>query len=129
MEKKVSRCNGCGSVTVIVNRTRQLCDSCNFKRLHNGKSRFEFEIERKRGKPKIRHKTGELELFRKIWGERPHYCVKCGKWLGNDLKPIYFSHIKSKGAFPALRLDPTNIELLCEDCHYNYEFNRKKGNV
>lgn len=123
MELKKGICSECGHDTVIVNRTRMLCDGCNYRRLHGGMSRA--EVARKRRKPRNRQKTGELDLFIEIWGSRPHYCVKCGKWLGNEPKPVFFSHIKSKGARPDLRLDPNNIELLCEECHYKYEFGKR----
>ena len=123
MELKKGICSECGYDTVIVNRTRMLCDGCNYRRLHGGMSRA--EVARKRRKPRNRQKTGELGLFIEIWGSRPHYCVKCGKWLGNEPKPVFFSHIKSKGARPDLRLDPNNIELLCEECHYKYEFGKR----
>lgn len=123
MESKRGVCSCCGRDVLIVNRTRMLCDDCNYRRLHGGMSRA--EVARKRRKPRNRQKTGELALFIEIWGSRPHYCVKCGKWLGNDPKPAFFSHIKSKGARPDLRLDPNNIELLCEECHHKYEFGKR----
>ena len=59
--------------------------------------------------------------------ERPHICTHCGKRLLEPLKPIYFSHIKSKGAYPELRLVKSNIELTCEDCHTKYEFGARSS--
>ena len=116
-------CKGCGEYRLIANRTKCLCDSCNYKRLHGGKTRFEVKIERKRyQEPKRRRITGELALFREIWLERVHVCTHCGSKLPEPLKPIYFSHIKSKGAFPELRLEKGNIELVCPTCHQKYEF-------
>lgn len=123
MNKKVGTCLKCGRITIIVNRTKQLCDDCNYRRLHDGKSRIEVFKEKSRNRVlKKRKPSGELQLFKEIWSERPHYCVKCGKELREPMKPIYFSHIKSKGAFPELRLVKENIELLCPACHHNYEF-------
>lgn len=75
---------------------------------------------------KKRKTTGEKKLFLEIWEERPHFCVKCGLFLGSEPKVFYFSHIKSKGAHPELRLDKKNIELLCYDCHYAWEFKSRK---
>lgn len=125
MEKKI--CSGCGRLSYIVNKTKVLCDSCNYKRLHEGKTRYEVALEKKKSKPKrIRKNTGELALFKEIWAERPHICTHCGKVLLEPLKPIYFSHIKSKGAFPELRLVKSNIELVCPECHQEYEFGRRK---
>lgn len=124
---KFGVCVDCGRIKRIANRTKQLCDDCNYKRLHDGKTRFEVAIEKsKTKKSKSKKPSGELELFKEIWAERPHKCVKCGKDLGDELKPVYFSHKKSKGAFPELRLDKTNIELLCFNCHHKYEFGSRK---
>lgn len=118
------RCSQCGREVAIVNRTRMLCASCNYKRLHEGRSRVEVRRQRG-GKSDGKRHTGEKGLFLKIWSQRPHYCVKCGKWLGDEPKAVFFSHIKSKGAHPELRLDPNNIELLCSDCHYRHEFGKR----
>lgn len=124
---KFGVCIDCGRIKRIANRTKQLCDECNYKRLHDGKTRFQVAIEKQKSKPhETKKATGELKLFKEIWAEREHKCVKCGKDLGVVLKPQYFSHIKSKGAFPELRLDKTNIELLCCDCHHQYEFGSRK---
>lgn len=126
---KRGKCSVCGREALIENRTRMLCANCNYKRLHDGMSRY--EVLRKGGTGRGRqvnrgfHSTGERELFLKIWNQRLHICNKCGKLLGDEPKPVFFSHIKSKGAHPELRLDPDNIELLCEDCHHRYEFGRR----
>jgi 5-methylcytosine-specific restriction endonuclease McrA len=68
-----------------------------------------------------RSPTGEAKLFYEIWSKRPHYCVNCKAYLGNEPRAHYFSHIKSKGAYPELRLDPNNIQLLCIQCHTLYD--------
>ena len=69
---------------------------------------------------KKRKKTGEGELFEKIWQERPHACTVCDAKL-----PIYtvkfFAHVLGKGAEPAARLDEDNIFIMCFPCHYRYD--------
>lgn len=72
--------------------------------------------------PYKRKKTGEAELFAAIWAVRPHVCTNCQAPLGNEMKTFFFSHIKSKGAHPELRLKPSNIQLLCQECHHAYDF-------
>ena len=114
-----AHCKQCDCEKIITN-SKGICPDCVFMNNHNGKTRQ--QVYRERSKPKKHKKTGELAMFTEIWSERSHYCVKCFKWLGNDLKPIFFSHIKSKGAYPELRLDKSNIELLCANCHHVYEF-------
>lgn len=122
-------CSVCGRETLIENRTRMLCANCNYRRLHKGMSRYEvlrkMANDRKERVNRRFRNTGERELFLRIWNQRLHICNRCGKWLGDEPKPVFFSHIKSKGAHPELRLDPNNIELLCEDCHHRYEFGRR----
>ena len=71
-------------------------------------------------KPKPRRKaTGEAEVFREIWEEREHFCenLDCGVFLGDEARAGYFSHNKPKSTHPELRLDKTNIDLLCLKCH------------
>lgn len=69
----------------------------------------------------MRKKTGELDLFLLLWDMRPHRCVICNKRL-NEFSVGYFSHLCSKGSLSAARLDPENIEILCNECHYQADF-------
>lgn len=113
-------CSKCGEFRVIANKSKKLCYICNKKRLStkNKKKRQYIKV-----KPRV---TGERELFLSIWEKRPHFCVNCGAPLGDEPKTHFFSHIKSKAAFPELRLDENNIELLCLQCHYKRDFGSKE---
>ncbi|MEQ9091829.1 MAG: hypothetical protein RIE52_12105 [Balneola sp.] len=51
-------------------------------------------------------------LFKEIWNERPHRCAVCGYPI-YEAKAHNFSHIRSKGARPDLKMDKDNIEILC----------------
>lgn len=77
-------------------------------------------------KIKIKKPTGEYDLFLEIWNEREHRCVNCKDWLSENVSRRsfvkYFSHQKSKGACPELRLEKSNIELNCHTCHDLWEF-------
>lgn len=121
MKIDIKPCSSCGITLPIVNKTHCLCGNCNYKRLHGGKSKYDVAREKVR-KKKARKATGEWALFMEIWTERPHKCVRCGLDLGSEPKAVYFSHIRSKGAHPELRLVKSNIELLCERCHHKHEF-------
>lgn len=68
-----------------------------------------------------KNKTGEKALFLEIWDERPHVCSCCNAPLGEEPKPVFFSHLLSKGAYPAFRLLKRNIWLKCEECHVLWE--------
>lgn len=126
-------CRQCNKSYYIQNKTKHLCSECVYKNNHNGKSRYEVQREKQRNTPikknpikYRRKKTGEKELFLAIWEERKHICNTCGRYLGEEPLVHYFSHIKSKGSHPELRLDKDNIELLCFDCHFDHEFNSKE---
>lgn len=132
-------CKKCGETKIIVNKTKCLCDDCNFKRLHDGLSRFQYkllnkpfksrtEIKKMIRRRKLHSPTGERELFAEIWKERPHVCTHCGTELPEPARSYYFSHIKSKGAFPELRLEKSNIELTCLKCHQDWEFGNRQIN-
>lgn len=115
-------CSQCGKNHFIQNRTKWLCPDCVFKNNHKGKTREQVYRERRSNtKPKAK-KTGEREMFLEIWQERPHVCVKCGRPLGDIPHAAFFSHKKSKGAYPELRLVKNNVELVCFTCHQKYEF-------
>jgi 5-methylcytosine-specific restriction endonuclease McrA len=63
-----------------------------------------------------RKTTGERELFAQIWNDRPHFCETCGVVL-SEAKYHNFDHIIPKGRRPDLRLEPSNIRLVCLTCH------------
>ena len=64
---------------------------------------------------------GQKELFLKIWGERPHYCVVCNNFLGHEPLAHYFAHLLPKGTYPKFKLNPENIELFCLNCHQDFD--------
>lgn len=110
---KMGLCVECddGVVKLLTKPSKKLCAYHNNKRLTEGKP------PRAAPKPHRRKKTGEWALFLALWAIRPHACTNCLTPLGSDPLPIYFSHIKSKGAHPELRLEPKNIQILCGECH------------
>lgn len=127
MTKKENKpCSQCGKSYYIQNKNQWLCSECVFKNNHNGLTRSQWY--EKRRKIKESRPSGEKELFLEIWRERTHYCHRCGKYLGETPRSFYFSHIKSKGAYPELRLNKDNIELLCQECHSAYEFGDRNVN-
>jgi len=68
-------------------------------------------------KQRMKEEWTETALFDKVWRERPHVCVECGKELKSP-KPHNFDHIIPKSRGKAYRLDPDNIQILCFWCHY-----------
>jgi 5-methylcytosine-specific restriction endonuclease McrA len=145
MEKKI--CKGCGENHYLVNLTKQLCDNCNYFRLH-GQTRQEREgkkhqewLERGMAKqaskqslkqPKVytiktatKKEANNLvklvELKKKITlkaiQEDMYFCWGCGK--GEE--GLDKSHILSVKQRKDLELDEDNINLFCRKCHVIWE--------
>ena len=89
----------------------------------------------KKPSPKRKKKSGEAELFEKIWASRPHVSEVSGEPLpdkGVDFYPNgtdkwygYFSHVLSKGAFPGFRLKEENVILMTPQEHDMWEGAKK----
>lgn len=129
---ELGACKQCGQTTYIQNKTRCLCADCVYKNNHGGKSREQVAMEKQQQKkPKVwklkpTKATGEKEMFLKIWEQRPHVCVNCGKFLGHEPKNYMFSHRIAKGVDNFQRLNPDNIDLLCFDCHFARDMQGQK---
>lgn len=108
-------CVCCKTNYKIWNRIKWLCKDCDRKRKSTKVDRISLQ-----------EKTNNLQdVFDEIWQERTHYCYHCGQYLGTIAKPIFFSHILSRGAHPKLRCDKENIVLACAQCHHIYDFGDK----
>lgn len=105
IQAKKKLCKGCNKETYIW--ARGMCRYCQPKKSINIKPK----------KP-----TGEKALFQALWSIREHTCENCLEPLGNEACAQFFSHIQGKGAHAELRLDPKNIQILCRDCHYAFDF-------
>lgn len=111
-KEEVRPCVCCKTNHKIWNRNKWLCKECDNKRRL-------IKTDRK----SLEEKSNDLvSIFEEIWNERTHYCYHCGIYLGSEIKPIFFSHILSRGAHPKLRCDKENIVLACDRCHRIYDF-------
>lgn len=81
-------------------------------------------FQRKRLPKKNRKPTGELALYAKLYEERGPYSQVSGQWVA--FAPIIFSHILSKGAYPAFRLYEKNIVIKTIEEHHQWETQRHK---
>lgn len=111
---KIGTCKDCGQ-TLMIRSGR--CYGCHTKR-------FRAYGQPKDGeKPSTpgRKPTGEAEVFKQVWEERPHNCETCGCTIGPDPIPTYFSHIIRKSKSEELRLEKDNILLECFKCHFTWD--------
>lgn len=109
------QCQECpaGTKNLVVINKPHLCQFHN--RLRKGKQ----IISSIKAKP--RKTTGEWKVFQEIWVERPHVSQVSGMPLGDEMKPIFFSHVLSKGAYPKFRLLKENIWLETPGEHMEWE--------
>lgn len=139
-------CSGCGS-EYIVNKKYNLCDVCNYIRLH-GESRFSA-ITRKAANKRLGHKISkkgynsintekkrvltlrkDRETYYKVFISNMNECQECATPLnsifedeqGRIINIWQYSHILSKGSAPHLRHDYRNFNRLCFSCHQQWEF-------
>jgi len=137
---KFEVCKKCNLKKPIAN-SRGICVDCVYKKNHNGKSRE--QISKGRSKKKDNSKTTDMilkdEVFYELcFLEKRQVCEECGKKLPNIFKDENnkvvarhrYSHILPKSTHPKLRHNIDNINILCFDCHYKWEFgNRKSMNL
>lgn len=126
-----------GETSWIVNRSRYACQPCNDQiKAEKKKSRR----KRSQFKPESKPKPGQVyreqlnAFYRAAWDSRSDNfgrcrCEECG-WVLKEFSPAYISHILSRGAYRALALDMDNFNILCIDCHREWETgNRSAMNI
>lgn len=61
-------------------------------------------------------KETQVEVFERLWEERPHVCFVTGqslnRWKGTKFFPSVFAHILRKSSFKEYRTNPDNIVFL-----------------
>jgi len=72
-------------------------------------------IKRTPIKAKFKPPTGQLDMFKEIWSERPHVSELSGEKIIFDVK--CFHHILTKQAYPKYLLYKPNIILLTRNEH------------
>ena len=79
-----------------------------------------------KGLSNYRKPTGELDLFKSIWEERPHVSEISGKPLdefwGTMLFVNCFPHLMNKGKYPEIRLQKDCIALSTPYEHFLIDF-------
>lgn len=136
MKLEIGECTSCHEDFYIVNRTKWLCGSCNYKRLHNGKSKQEVYSQKYATMPKttpspIKKKSAkqrmidaELTLvYAQINKEREQICTGCGTRYN-----LTNSHLVPRSENRKLVTVKKNIKKHCskredgtEGCHQRWE--------
>ena len=108
-------CKTCWWVTE--NPLLKYCKKCTYENSFYNLKQTRINIISNKKKERIKNWWSEKDLFKEIREERWHNCNECWKYL-QEAKAHNFSHIKSKWSRPDLRLDKSNIEILCFRCHF-----------
>ncbi len=93
-----------------------------------GDAKPEKTVKVKKTYKYVKKPTGEKAVFESIWNERPHKCQVCGVAI-KEPTPSNFAHVlpKAQNKYPKFKLNKQNIMLMCEDCHYTWDF--KRGSI
>lgn len=140
MQKETKPCSKCGKNPYIVNRTKWLCQYCNFKRLHEGKEVWQVTKQKPiaPSKKRVSVLSKDREFYKLCFDTKLQICEECNAKLPNEFKDengrlvaIYrYSHIITKKSAPEFRYNPMNINILCLTCHTKWETgNRKEMNI
>jgi len=116
----------------MIPRKKKVCKECGKEDYIFSKGRCKPCASKSYKKPGLSNKAKakidlDTNFYKEIWGERFHYCEECHKDLGDKWERYMFSHILSKGSNPAFRHDKDNINILCLECHQQWEFGDKKS--
>lgn len=109
-------CSGCEDEKLIVHKSKKLCLYC----LRKSKIVKASSFKKSSIKQKFRKPTGELELFKQIWEERPHVSQISNEPL-ESFNIFYFSHILTKQSYPGYRLKKENIWIVTPSEHREWE--------
>lgn len=123
MRYEFGTCQECGEDNrVIVNKSRQLCQVCNYMRLHpDGNKKAEgwkYKPPKRRTKAQERIEKKLQEIYRQMAQIRPRRCSGCGKQEGGNIK-LSHSHLIPRSQRRDLICDPRNIKYHCLTIGYH----------
>lgn len=131
-----SICVNCERERLIVVK-KGLCKACNevFKnkpipRIKRSRLEPDKRLKLAKGiltKFKFKKAMGELAFFKDEWGKREHISEVSGTYLGENMDIRFMSHLLTKGAFPAFRLNPDNLCLMTIEEHQEWEFKSREN--
>lgn len=149
MSSNNNTCVICGSI--VVNKKYQLCTHHNWIRLHPGETKKIYVLKRtslptttKPIKQRSAKRTTTIRqdeetyemVFERSISKRGHCnCEECGKYLelifrddhNKVIQRWRYSHILTKQAYPHLRHNIDNFNMLCFECHSKWEQGDRKS--
>lgn len=63
------------------------------------------------------------EFYKEVWSASPHWCQNCQVKLPKTPYNWMFHHLLEKRHYPQFRHEPSNIAILCLECHSKCETN------
>ena len=129
-------CDECndGKEKPLANKAKRLCLYHNKKRLQKEKEvRQAFRTETKKENGSISSrlvKARDAQWYseRIIYARSHPYCENCRKHIPTYIiSRMNISHILGKGAYPEFRHHPKNFNVLCFDCHQQWEFGNRRA--
>jgi Zn ribbon nucleic-acid-binding protein len=113
------KCITCG----FLNKSDGVCLLCGYQ-MTAPTPQVVYRIPKK-SKKQIEINKKDIEFFKAIWEERPHFCEVTGGPL-DEFNVCYFSHVLTKKAYPRFRHYKKNIVLCSFDQHQQWEFGSRK---
>jgi hypothetical protein len=98
----------------------QMCTDRGYQPLLDNRFKMDFDY---RIEVQKRFKT-DSNFYKWCWNNMPNVCEEYGKPL-HHYSAVHISHILSRGAFPEMRFDPRNINILSFHAHNRWEFGNK----
>jgi len=65
----------------------------------------------------------DKDFYKEIWAASKHACQSCGVKLPKEPLTLFFHHLLPKSIYPQFRHEPSNIAILCFECHSKCETN------
>jgi len=66
----------------------------------------------------------DIMFYKYCWNNMPHFCEESGIKIIH-YSAVHISHILSRGAFPEMRYDPRNVNILTLENHHKWESDKK----
>jgi len=115
------KCDHCGMYHVTstkskgLRRTKQI--KPRFPKVYDTTPANRQRDKRKPMKKKADNQKGWWDVALEIWAERPHVCQVSGAPLGDEPRPVFFSHLLPRGSYKNFKRRKDNIWMVSPAIH------------